>query len=619
MTADQWAAVRQTFDEAVRIEAANLEHWLNERCGADADVLNEVKVLLAADGYEQGVLTRLGERLSPHSSRNFTGLRIGSYELLDAVGKGGMGSVYRAKRNDEAFDKTVAVKLIGFQLAGSEIESAFRRERRILAGLDHPNIARLLDAGTTQAGLLYLVMEFVEGEPIDVYCRRKNLEVPAKLALFADVCSAVQFAHKNFVVHRDLKPRNILVTAEGKVKLLDFGIAKILSDSLGSEETVSFQMTPQYASPEQIKGERITTASDIYSLGVLLYELLTGCHPQRTKNNTPHDWAIAVCEQEPRRPSAVALQSWHAGEIDVEDPRQLQRQLKGDLDSILLMALRKEPEGRYTSVEQFAGDLVRHIEKRPVIAREPTLGYQLVKFTQRRPGALAAAILIILTILTGTATTLWQARIALQQWREAQTLLQEAQQLRAQAGLPANPRRDKQSSPKRIDFILKPQSILFVYLAATLLAIALYMLHASLRRVVGALIGGTVCATAWFCKFRFDEAMGWTRQVSPDAPKLLELFPLTFLLVPSVCFGAALLLLIWQLGQRFGLKVQVPLTILLSIHLAFRERFWTEHLLEITHSTSGFIPFAVDTLIWLVTLVLAHRTMQMIAFSRFGR
>jgi serine/threonine-protein kinase len=305
VTPEQWSAVREVFDEALEIEAVDRNEWLENRCGTDRAVLEEVQRLLIADDGAADAGTLNTSELPLDASDDLTGRDIGPYKLLDKIGEGGMGSVYRAVRTDAAFDKTVAVKLIGFRNSIPAVENAFRKERRILAGLNHPNIATLYDAGTTPDGQLYLVMELVSGEPIDVYCRKRNFELDARLALFLQVCSAVQFAHTHLVVHRDLKPQNILVTPDGHVKLLDFGIAKMLSGSAGETETLFSGMTLRYASPEQITGQAITTASDVYSLGVVLYELLTAKHPYPPTGHGLHEWARVICEADPARPSTV--------------------------------------------------------------------------------------------------------------------------------------------------------------------------------------------------------------------------------------------------------------------------------------------------------------------------
>ncbi|MBI3932801.1 MAG: serine/threonine protein kinase [Acidobacteria bacterium] len=314
--------------------------------------------------------------------------RIGPYRLLREIGHGGMGTVYLAVRADEQFHKRVAVKVVrGGDSA--EVVRHFRRERQILAGLEHAHIAHLLDGGTTEDGLPYFVMEYVEGQPIDRYCDGHGLTVTDVLVLFQQACDAVQHAHRNLVVHRDLKPSNILVTADGLVKLLDFGIAKLLNPELSGEAPTAtgLAMTPEYASPEQVRGEPITTATDVYSLGVVLYRLLTGRLPYRLDGRPPLDVLRAVCEEEPERPSLASGR----------------RHLRGDLDNIVLSALCKEPHRRYPSVEALSEDIRRHLEGRPVRARRSSWGYRLLKFVGRNRVAVGAVSLLILLLAGAVA------------------------------------------------------------------------------------------------------------------------------------------------------------------------------------------------------------------------
>ncbi len=316
---------------------------------------------------------------------------LGEYRVLSLLGSGGMGEVYLA--DDAVHGRQVALKLIGQGRAEETRVRHFRHERKVLASLNHPHIARLYDSGVTAKGQAYLVMEYIQGERLDRFCEARGLDVSARLALFRKVCAAVAYAHQNLVVHRDLKPANIRVTAEGEPKLLDFGIAKFL-DPEGTiprlDPTVTMQgaMTPEYASPEQIKGEAITTASDVYSLGVVLFELLTGQRPYtHLKSRRPDELARAICEQEPPRLSTVASHpaptttTVPAGQAPVsrEPAGRLRRQLEGDLDNIVAKALRKEPGRRYPSVLALSEDIRRHCEGLPASARKDTLGY--------RPGA----------------------------------------------------------------------------------------------------------------------------------------------------------------------------------------------------------------------------------------
>jgi serine/threonine-protein kinase len=378
-----------------------------------------------------------------------SGRRIGPYRVVQLLGHGGMGAVYLAARADEQYEKQVAIKLVKPGMDDSEILTRFHNERQILATMDHPNIAKLLDGGTTDDGAPYLVMDFVDGEPLDEYCDWKKLSIVARLQLFQQICSAVQYAHQRLVIHRDIKPNNILVTVEGVPKLLDFGIAKLIQRKLVTDpsavtETILHPMTPDYASPEQVRGEPITTASDVYSLGVVLYRILTGHHPYRFRQKLPHEIARVITEQEPVRPSTVVLkdveQDSQSGmkkkitreEISAlrqETVSRLNKRLKGDLDNILLMALRKDPQRRYSSVEQFSEDIRRHLEGLPVIARKDTIGYRSVKFIQRNKVLVASAVLLFITLVAGVVATTWQARVARAERDKARAEAEKAEQI----------------------------------------------------------------------------------------------------------------------------------------------------------------------------------------------
>jgi eukaryotic-like serine/threonine-protein kinase len=347
----------------------------------------------------------------------FAGRRLGPYELHDAIGAGGMGEVYRASRVDAEYQQQVAIKLVraGFDI--SFISARLRAERQILATLEHPNIARLLDGGTTGDGVPYLVMELVDGVPIDRYCEQRRLDIPARLKLFAEVCSAVQYAHRHMVIHRDLKPRNILVTHEGVPKLLDFGIAKILEPGTPAntgDVTLNAQrlLTPGYASPEQLRGELITSASDVYSLGVILYELLTGANPYVGATHNPTEVLRAQQEGEPPKPS-----------------RMTQRRIGTDLDNIVLMALRREPERRYATVEQFAEDIRRYQMRLPVVAQRDTFLYRSSVFVRRHTLAAVSAVVVSVLLVGGIIFTSHEARVAEAQRIRAERRFDEVRKL----------------------------------------------------------------------------------------------------------------------------------------------------------------------------------------------
>ena len=431
MNADQWRRVKGLLDEVIALDAAERRSYLDRACGEDLALRSELESLLAS--HEQagtGFLKTPAANLSfdsapPVATR--AGRRIGVYQIGEQIGHGGMGEVYRAVRADGLYTKEVAVKLVRGGFDSAFVLERFRNERQILATLDHPNIARLLDGGTTDDGVPYLVMELIEGERIDLYCDTHQLSITERLQLFRQVCAAVQYAHQRLVIHRDIKPSNILVTQDGAPKLLDFGIAKILDPAAaGAETTLARPMTPEYASPEQIRGQPITTASDVYSLGVVLYQLLTGRSPYMADTRSTHELARAVCESDPGRPSTVVLKpqplppaeqavpftSEQLSRSREGSPAKLQRRLAGDLDDIVLMALRKEPARRYASVEQLADDLRRHLEGLPVTASQGSWSYRAGKFVRRHRVLIAAAALVVFTLLAGMAATIRQTDIA---------------------------------------------------------------------------------------------------------------------------------------------------------------------------------------------------------------
>lgn len=349
---------------------------------------------------------------------------IGPYRILDVISSGGMGTVYRAVRSDREYRQTVALKLIKRGMDTELIVRRFRNERQILATLQHPNIAALLDGGTAPDGRPYLVMEYVEGKPITAFADEHCLTIDARLELFRTVCSAVEYAHQNLVVHRDLKPNNIFVTAEGIPKLLDFGIAKLLAqdEPVGEPSTTASTirlLTPEFASPEQVRGDAIATSSDVYSLGVLLYTLLTGRWPYRLKSRRRDDVIDAICAQAPERPSVATarIESSDATPEQIAAARstdvdKLRRTLRGDLDTVLLMALRKEPSRRYASVAQLSEDIQRYVEGRPVRAHRDTFAYRSGKFLRRHTKAAVGAALVFLSLLGGVIATAWEAHAA---------------------------------------------------------------------------------------------------------------------------------------------------------------------------------------------------------------
>jgi eukaryotic-like serine/threonine-protein kinase len=432
-TPERWQQAKEILHAALDRAPAERTAFLDEACAADAELRAEVVSLLRYEAEaEDFSLTAETQRsldepassaplLSPDAPTLFAGpapplrqqtinevagQRIGRYQLLRELGQGGMGTVYLAARADD-FRQQVALKLVKPRLGllpgtSADVLTRFRNERQILAALNHPNIARLLDGGATADGLPYLVMEYIEGQPLDTYCNEHQLSTGERLKLFRQVCSAVHYAHQHLVIHRDLKPSNILVTKDGTPKLLDFGIAKLLTPDLAAQtlhETAPEHrlLTPAYASPEQVRGELLTAASDVYSLGVLLYELLTGHSPYRRIDLPPHLLLRVVCEEEPERPSTST-------ELNETGGRKGRSALRGDLDNIVLQALHKEPARRYASVEQLSEDIRRHLARLPVSARRDTLLYRTSRFIRRnRAAALAASTAAVAVLLLAVA------------------------------------------------------------------------------------------------------------------------------------------------------------------------------------------------------------------------
>ncbi len=418
--------VRDVFHRALELSPFARADFLRREC-LDPSLYAEVASLLDAH-REDSFLERPAVALLPLApyavdtgiaDQPFVPERIGAYCIVRTIARGGMGTVYLARRDND-FDRFVAIKVISRGVDSDAIVRRFRMERQILAQFDHESVARLLDGGTTADGLPYFVMEYIEGEPITAYCDVRHASLRQRLSLFVTVCAAVQYAHRNLVIHRDLKPSNILVTADGRVKLLDFGIAKILDPELSADGgaptmTVMRMLTPEYASPEQTRGELVGTASDVYSLGVLLYELLTDRRPYRLTDRTPEAVAQAVCEQEPVRPSAAA------------STREHRRTLQGDIDAIVLKALEKEVGRRYLTVDALADDVTRYLAGRPVTARPVSSIARAIRFARRHRLGVTAACAIALSSFGGLVATTWQARIARTERMRAETERNRAQ------------------------------------------------------------------------------------------------------------------------------------------------------------------------------------------------
>jgi eukaryotic-like serine/threonine-protein kinase len=419
LTPERWSRVKQLFAEVSELPEGERRAWLAREAADDPTLIAEVASLLdwhdSPEPFREAAPEALyAEVFAPASSR--AGERIGAYRIEEMIGAGGMGDVYKAVRDDDQYHAEVAIKIMRADVLNPLAAQRFRAERQILAALDHRNIARLLDGGTAPNGLPYVVMELVAGEPIDAYCESRKLGTRERVQLFLQVCAAVAYAHQRLVVHRDLKPNNILVTADGSVKLLDFGIAKLLESDSPTMPRNDFTvtqigvMTLDYASPEQVSGGTITTVSDVYSLGVVLYWLLTGQSPYGAgRPNEAQRVAEILGDTVPRRPSLVKTETEaHRGDIDA------------DLDNILLMALRKEPHKRYGTVDEFAADLRNFLAGLPVVARRGTFAYRLGKFARRHKIEIGAAVAVVAALVGGLFFSIHEARIANEQRRVAQ-------------------------------------------------------------------------------------------------------------------------------------------------------------------------------------------------------
>ena len=414
----------EVFDAALDLAPAERDAYVARVCGADAPLRDRVRSLLAAHDRSSGFLQSSAAHLAavllddpPPAAAPLE--RAGPFRIVRELGHGGMGVVYLAEREGAEFEQRVALKLVRSLGAGEVVRRRFLDERRILALLDHPRIAHLIDGGLTADGVPFFAMELVEGEPIDVYCERRDLSIEQRLDLFVDVCDAVQYAHEHLVIHRDLKPSNILVRGDGQLKLLDFGIAKLVDplDAAGGDATQTgvIALTPEYAAPEQVRGQPVSTATDTYALGVLLYLLLAGRRPYDVRGRTAAEMERIVCEVEPPRPSAVA-------------PDKLQRRLRGDLDLIVMKALHKEPARRYPTASALRDDIRRYRSGLPITARPDSVAYRAAKFARRNRVALAAAL-----ITTGalTAATVFSATQAAEAQRQRDAALQEVERQRA--------------------------------------------------------------------------------------------------------------------------------------------------------------------------------------------
>jgi eukaryotic-like serine/threonine-protein kinase len=431
---DQWQALSPLLDQALTLTGEDRARWLEAMRAEDPALAAQLQELLGEHraAAEKGFLDKSPDL--PSENPGLAGQRVGAYRLISLVGVGGMGAVWLAERSDGRFERKAAVKFLSAALIGRGGEERFKREGAILGRFSHPHIGEMLDAGIAANGQPYIILEYVEGEPIDRYCDTHQLDIKTRLSLFLDMLAAVAHAHANLIVHRDIKPSNVLVNTAGQVKLLDFGIAKLL-ETEGRDaptlltETGDSPFTPEYAAPEQVTGGPITTATDIYALGVLLYVLLTGQHPAGAGLHSPAELVKAIVDTEPARPSTVAAPSLERKkEVTSEaakrasTPEKLQRLLRGDLDTIVGKALKKNPQERYSSVSALADDLRRYLKHEPISARPDTVLYRVGKFVRRNRSVVALTVLAFAAVLAGSAVAIYQARIAQRRFQDVRKL-----------------------------------------------------------------------------------------------------------------------------------------------------------------------------------------------------
>jgi len=445
MDAERWKRVDELLQAVLRVPPERQQEFLRQQCGGDAELFDEVRSLLTSDrkagSFLDSPVVNLAARLpildetsssgSSLATARLAGQTIPHYRVLERLGVGGMGEVWLAERSDGRFDRRVAIKFLRFSVAAHGGIERFKREGRILGRLTHPHIAELIDAGATANGEPYLVLENVPGEHIDKFCDRNKLGVEARIRLFLDVLEAVAHAHANLVVHRDLKPSNVLVSHEGKVKLLDFGIAKLLGDETNPAAAATAltaegagALTPLFAAPEQVNGGTVTTATDVYALGVLLYILLTGQHPAGPQSHSPAELVKAIVETEPPRASVAIATAPSGAQAEKRSvtSEKLSRQLRGDLDTILAKALKKAPEERYGSVIALADDLGRYLKHEPISARPDTIAYRARKFIRRNRAVVALATVALAAILVGSGVSIYQARMAQRRFQDVRKL-----------------------------------------------------------------------------------------------------------------------------------------------------------------------------------------------------
>ncbi len=564
MLPHDYIKIREIYEKSLALPAAERAAYIDGEC--DGEIRMEATRLLRAHDRIPDWLDNPG----PLRHVRMVGRRLSGYTLVREIGFGGTGWVYLAERSDGAFRKLAAIKIV---LPSRGILERFRHERDILASLDHPNIARLLDGGVTEDGWPYLVMEYVDGKPIDEWCDERKLTISQRIELFDGVIAAVRYAHQHLVVHRDLKPGNILVAEDGTVKLLDFGIAKVLTE--GNPEspitlTGAHMMTPEYASPEQVNGTPLTTLSDVYSLGVVLYELLAGRRPFLLKAAALHEVARIINEAEPPKPSVAAV---HDGRL-----------LEGDLDSILLTALQKDPGRRYNSVDSFAQDLNRHREHRPILARKASAWENSTRLAKRNPGVVTAATLLAMTTLIGGVAEVLQTR------RNIEILLRDP----------------------TADLYIQPLLLVFTSFLLMALGILFYFARPDRKRTLAALAGGSLFAIFGQAKWWVMSALGWWHSRFPKIADPLELHtPLNWLMF--VLFGTAVMLGLWLIGRRFGWKTQAIALAVFGLYQSSREQYWLTIIVPILEYEHGPAPVLTGAAILALAGLLGLLLMQRIA------
>lgn len=593
MTPEELSRIRTIYEQALPLGGSAREAFLQQECQRAAGIRAQVERLLGAHENIPSWLERplwgSTEAFSSLDPPKLEGRQLSGYTLIREIGRGGMGTVYLAERSDEMFHRQAAVKLILPPAGSGGILARFHQEREILASLDHPNIAKLLDAGVTEEGWPYFVMEFVDGRPIHRWCDERKLNISERVKLFGGVIDAVRYAHRNLVVHRDLKPGNIFVTNDGVVKLLDFGIAKVLSRTAGralETQTLATLMTPEYASPEQVNGARITTQSDVYSLGVVLYELLTGHRPYRLLSAAMHEMARVIAEAEPARPSDVVATTEPASgrnplpltpetvsSAREGDPKRLRKRLLGDLDSILLMALRKEPERRYGSVDSFAEDLQRHLDQRPILAREASVWERLTRFITREPVIYSGILTAFVLVYFGAVTVVAQAR----------------EDVEAAVRNPA-----LRLSLRSLWFfcysacmIAAPVS---VYTARVTGAVGAFSTRSGKRHRLGALVGALIWGLGIALTWRLARAEGWWHSRIAGNPD-----PLLLTSPPSVgtycVLGLTAMWVLYMTGRRLGRRGTGIALVLLGLGTAAIQRIAFGYIIPALAFDGGAVSF----------------------------